>query len=501
MQSSASGAAGPRNPWLVAMLALLGVVLAARAWCPLVGSDDFWAHAAVGRWIWQHGDVPRHTLFLWSATEPWVAHSWLGELGLYALLAVGGTRLVQIVTLAVVAAPFVLLFCLWRRYAPISTLTTVAFGLAITASSTRFEARPEVLTGLFLGCLLAGLIHWSEPTPDPRDGSRWRVALLVALPLLFALWINCHGQVANGVALLGLTVACDLAQDRASKGSLLLAATSVVAVAALLVNPYGVGYVEAFRAVNSATFAGIREWQPFWATPAMPLEITGGTFALVAVALVAWRANPARRWAHLAWLLFMTACFLRYSRFVSMLNLTSLAVLAANAGAIEVEQWRRWGSNRMLWLVRAAVMVWLAVALFEPLSRWWEVAAQGQDAVPAGVAGFLEEHQVPPRIFNDYENSSYLHWRLGGDPPLFIDLLNAYPDQVTLDYREIVGVTPKGKRLLDERDIGCVVLTRRSEGASLDPLKDYLQDSPHWTLVYRGKDGYVWVRRNSEAKP
>jgi hypothetical protein len=175
-------------------------------------------------------------------------------------------------------------------------------------------------------------------------------------------------------------------------------------------------------------------------------------------------------------------------------------VLAANAGALDVERWRG-TSDRMLWLVRAAVMVALAVALLEPLGRWWEVSAQGQNAVPAGVARFLEEHEVPPRIFNDYENSSYLHWRLGGDPPLFIDLLNAYPDQVTLDYREIVGVTPKGKRLLDERDIGCVVLTRRSEGASLDPLKDYLQDSPHWTLVYRGKDGYVWVRRTPDAKP
>src|SRR5947207_1388437 len=74
-----------REPWLMILSGLVCLFCILQAWCPLPGSDDFWAHAAVGRWIWQNGQVPDHSLFLWTASEPWVAHSWLGELALYHL--------------------------------------------------------------------------------------------------------------------------------------------------------------------------------------------------------------------------------------------------------------------------------------------------------------------------------------------------------------------------------------------------------------------------------
>src|SRR5437016_37438 len=131
-----------RVPWLRPLWILLALLCVCQvgAWCPLVGTDDFWAHAAVGRWTWQHGEVPHHTLFLWTTSEPWVAHSWLSQVMLYALLALGGTWLVWAFTVVMVALPFLILWRLWRRFAPVSTVTVVVFGLAINGSALRFQA-------------------------------------------------------------------------------------------------------------------------------------------------------------------------------------------------------------------------------------------------------------------------------------------------------------------------------------------------------------------------
>src|SRR5947209_1225012 len=74
---------------LGAALLALGVLL---VWRPLSGFEDFWAHAAVGRWCWQARAVPHQTLFLWTADEEWVYHHWLCQLVFYGLTEVAGER-------------------------------------------------------------------------------------------------------------------------------------------------------------------------------------------------------------------------------------------------------------------------------------------------------------------------------------------------------------------------------------------------------------------------
>src|SRR5262249_35016382 len=159
------------------------------AWHSLRSAEDFWAHAAAGRWAWQHREVPRQTLFLWSASEPWVAHSWLSSLVFYGLAALGdgGAPWAAPAFVSLMAAlPFARLGCLWPRRVASPSLLLVAFVLAIQASAVRFRARPELFTSLFFCVLLVFLVHWAESAragPDaplpPRDRRRALALLLV----------------------------------------------------------------------------------------------------------------------------------------------------------------------------------------------------------------------------------------------------------------------------------------------------------------------------------
>ena len=97
------------------LLLVIGTLL---VWRPLDANQDFWAHAAIGRWIWRTGHVPNQTLFLWTASEPWVYHSWLSQLTFYGLTNLGGPGVfpwfVLIFTTILALLPFALACWIWR---------------------------------------------------------------------------------------------------------------------------------------------------------------------------------------------------------------------------------------------------------------------------------------------------------------------------------------------------------------------------------------------------
>ena len=102
------------------------------------------------------------------------------------------------------------------------------------------------------------------------------------------------------------------------------------------------------------------------------------------------------------------------------------------------------------------------------------------------------------RVFNDYEFSSYLQWRSAGNPPLYIDLLNAYPDKLLKDYFQIVTAEPEGRKMLRDLDINCVFLRRHKKGEGMAKLANYLDKQSQWRRVYKGPDGTIWLKNNTE---
>jgi hypothetical protein len=497
------------DPLPLVYAALLLTLCALLVWRPLYPSLDFWAHAAVGRWICQNGRLPDHGLFLWTASEPWVAHSWLTQVVFYGMTRLGSETVspyvVLVLTVVLVALPFALAWLLWARHSRPSSWLLLPFALGMEACYLRLQTRPEMFTAVFLSLLLVFLVGWSGPGPLRRRD------LLKALGILalVVLWANFHGAVVLGLLLLGLTAVCDLVQDRASPRSRVLALVALLAPLAVCVNPYGPAYWKALRPVAGFTFANIREWTPLWRLNPFPEEAVTALGLILALAVAAWASKPRRRWSHLAWLAAMAGLFVGAQRNVWPLTVTGLTVLAADGAALAPGRlWARLGGRSgpggepapppavARWVVRVGLVAWLLMQIKLRTDALQDSQVVRPEHLDAGVLRFLDEHHLTGRLFNDYENSSYLQWRLAGDPPLFIDLLNAYPDRVARDYLEIRDVTPRGRELLDERGIDLVVLTVARPGPSLGPLANHLDQDRHWRRVYAETDGVVWVRRS-----
>jgi len=500
------------------LLLLLG---ASCAWRPLSGGDDFWAHAAVGRWIWQHQQVPHQTLFLWGAAPiPWIAHSWLTQLTFYGLMASGGDRYGPYVAVGfsvlMALLPVALLWRLWTRRASVAVLAPCVFALAIWCAAPRFHPRPEVFSAFFLTCLLLLLLRWSEDFDENPLHLRARrqrdAALLIGL---FILWANFHGAVAVGLVILLATVLCELLQDRGSRRARLLALTAVLCVAAIIINPYGLSYWQALKPVQGRMFPYIDEWKPVWKSPTTELSwLAAGEAVLALIALLLWRANPQRRWAHLAWLLIMIGFFLSARRHLWLLALVSLTVAAINGRSLDSQRlWQAWRRrtqgvaaqveipNGMRVIARVGILVLLMVciAVVTP-ADFWPLRATSR-YLPSQMTNHIKKHRPMARLFNDYENSSYLQWRCAGQPPLFIDLLNAYPDALLVDdYFDIIKANARGRRLLGARKIERVALRRHQSDESLAKLAKFLDRNKNWKHTYKGSDGTVWELKKQQKK-
>ncbi len=519
--------------WLTRLYApLLLAACAVQAWWPLREVDDFWAHAAIGRWIWQHHQVPHQSLFVWGrAPIDWIYHSWLSQLSFFVLLETGGPMAIAIFTVALSCLPF---WLLWRKHSqcgvrnagcgiseavdvtPHSALRTphcngdfapFVFVLAIWCSAPRFRPRPELFTALFLTLLLLFLIQWSrrplhEKPLHTLQRDKWGILIL---PALFVLWANFHGAVALGLAVLFLTAFCDLLQDRGAGRARAFFLIALLCAAAIWLNPFGLEYARALKPVGGAMFSAIDEWKPFWKSPVMPWEYVAGEAALVLLALLAWWQSAQRRWSQVAWLFLMAAAFVDARRNLWMLAIVCLAVMAASAP--------QWNALRLgAWICRARgqfslrapppVQCVLAAAPLLFLMIMLGAAARGKSwppraissRVPLKAARFVAQRKIKTRLFTDYESSSYWQWRLHGHPPLFIDLLNAYPDDLMTDYLQIARASPRGRRLLDALRVNTVILRRRGPNEGIALLADYLNKNKGWKRIYDGRDATIWQR-------
>jgi hypothetical protein len=209
---------------------------------------DLWAHTLVGEHILQTGKLQAVEPYSWTARgTPWINHEVLAEIALGAAHRLAGGTGILVLKILAGLITFGLALRLggddlpWPRRA----VAWIVGALAVVEISYGFAPRPQIFTALALSIELY-LIR-----KVARGGCAWAAAL----PVLCALWVNTHGGVVAGIALLFAAAAALTAQlfwgrfptlaarvpvelvSARSVGALW--AASFLCPVALLANPYG----------------------------------------------------------------------------------------------------------------------------------------------------------------------------------------------------------------------------------------------------------------------
>ena len=455
--------------------------------------DDFWNHAAVGRWILENRQFPHETLFLWTAKQEWVAHSWGTQLFFGLLMRAGGVwgpRLALAFGVVMVCAVYFLLWQLWQKHqeqSRFSLFGPILFLLAIGGSVGRYAVRPELFTALFLTILIVYLVR----NHSPRLG--WPE---VGIVVMFLLWVNMHGAFLLGLALLAMAALGDSVQDRFDVHARKLWILWAGCVAMFPCNPYGLGLIQSLRQVNSLTFAAIDEWKPFWAVPHLEYSGVAAAFILFFAAAGVWFANPQRRWTYGIWLLFIGAAFLQARRQLWMLMIICLAVAAVNSAILEKVS-QRFAATRQRQFQKIILGIMLVNFLVGPFYDFLRGGPYESD-LPIALCDYIDRYNPPGRVFNGFNNAAYLAWHFGETRPLYADHLQAYSDDLTRNYMEITSATKQGQRLLDEQKIGYILLHNPRDLAPWPRLALYLFNSPDWELVFYDNNAVMWVRKTPD---
>ncbi len=435
-----------------------------------LSNDEFWSLAA-GQWMLAHHRMIGLDPFSYTESHRrWVTDEWGSELALaglfeafgawaYALYAIVLGGLCLVATRAYVRA----LGARGGRVALIVVL--LALGLAGVLVGDR---------GLdfSLVWLPVELYLLTRARRDPR----W----LAALPLLCLLWVNTHGSILVGLAVLLVELAWSCAPERwaarlggagRSPHTGAVAAALVASLVASCVTPYGPGLLA--YDIGVSTNGQIGQYISEWNSPdfhSLAVVLVYLVPLAVLVACIRHRRVPVLE-GTLAAVLFVEA--LRTQRLVIYL----MVVAAGLAATLPVREWD-------------PVMRKLGGAAFALAG----IACLAAPAVPAGSVSSSQPVQAfdylsthPGRIFTEYTWGDY---SIARHRATFADgRTDLFEGRVLTEFFAITNLTTNPDPVLSAYHVAYVVWAPRTA------LAEYLQRDPRWHVVDRTAVALVFARR------
>src|SRR5262245_36524417 len=164
----------------VVILSLLYLIPAICILQPVIFDADIWWHLQAGKWMVEHSTLPATDPFsAHGEGKPWVAYSWLFEVGMYGLVQAFGEAGIILYTLVGVWLIMLVLHRIIATRIPNFVLVCGLMTVSIIVLSRMFTPRPWLLTILFFAITL-------EVVLSIREGKACRWMWL--LPLAYVLW-------------------------------------------------------------------------------------------------------------------------------------------------------------------------------------------------------------------------------------------------------------------------------------------------------------------------
>jgi hypothetical protein len=271
----------------------LGVIFMLTAFNRL-NHTDLWGHLNFGRWMAEHSALPATDPFSAApSARPVLQAAWLSQfVGFEVQTHFGNEGLALGHALLVTFTAGVLMLAAYRRGAPPIWCWSAGALMFLLDLPIVGTIRPQLFGQLGAALFLLACAEMPK---------RWHP--LVWLPLVAALWVNLHGSILMGLAILGLyaagvswsayqEAAGDLAKLVKDQRLYIVWAALVLVLAAACLNPHGPALLTRILFFNEhAALSSISEWRPL-----TPMSLTGALM-IASVGLTALLAKfSPKKW-------------------------------------------------------------------------------------------------------------------------------------------------------------------------------------------------------------
>ena len=492
------------------LLYALAIVYAFVCGLRTIADPDLFWQLATGRWVAQHHQVFSTDVFSYTAAgHPWVYPVGSGLVFYWAYLLGGYSLLSWIGAAACVGAVALLL----RRGSAVTAAITI---FVVSLIAKRTTPRAEMFTVVLFAAFLSLL--WENYCTGR--------ARLWLLPVLMLAWVNLHLGFVSGLGLIAAFVGMDVLQmlkpgerrsaaiQRLKRAVPWFLATAAVTIA----NPWGWNLYSALIRQNRAMAehsSWIAEWGRLPLTRStllhgLTLSYGGSIYILLLLALVAVVLGLIQGEIGAVFLLLCSAYVtMQHLRMEALTAITvtivggAILATALSQVTLRIPDERR---RAMLAIAATAIISGLAIVWSAKVFKFDEMALSSYGAglswwFPSEAADFIQQNNVPPEIFNTYNEGGFVTWALG---PKYRDYFDGraipFGRGAFLRQGELLGAGADSAAWDTEvarYNINTILLPLNRFESELDELKNYC-NSAKWSPVYLDEVSGVFVRRTPE---
>ena len=466
---------------IAGMLVLLGVLTVRGRF----DDPDMWWHLKIGQIIWTTHHIPLTDIFSYTTNhERSVPQEWLSQLSIYGFYRWGGLPGLMFWLCLMTAVLLVLGYVLCSIY---SGNCKVAFAGAMAIwffATIGLAVRPQLIGYIFLILELI-LIHLAR-----TRNARW----FLLLPVLFAIWVNCHASFFLGLIVAGVYLFSSFFDFKA--GSIegprwdphcrrMLALAIVLSAGAVFLNPNGlqqVLYPIDTILLQPIGLSASQEWEPTQMTDARGIALLGLLFC--SFLLVATRRS-GYFWDELLLVGLGTWLGVSHMRTLFAFGILAAPVLTRQLSA----SWDNYDAQKDRIWPNAAVITFCILVAFLVFPSTENLKVQVENKSPVKAVEFLKRSHLSGPMLNDYTYGGYLIWA-APEYPDFVDgradvfewsgVLKAFGQWAMLQS------DPEG--LLDKYKVSFCLLNPSSPTARVLPLL------PNWKKVYSDNNSVIFLR-------
>jgi hypothetical protein len=411
----------------VVLLILVYLIPSVQAMLP-ADDPDMWWRFRTGQWIVQNHSAPVEDYFsTYAMGKPWIEYSWLFDLLLYLFYAaVGLPGVVYFVVGMALLITFVV-HRLVRQFGLPLPAEIALVGAAVSAMKPLMTPRPWLFTIVFFAIELLIIAH-------VRHSGKLR--LLWVLPFMFAIWANLHIQFVYGLGVLGLLLAEAVLVYASpwARATFLAPALSpqrltlvfLACFAVTFLTPYHLlVYKQIFEYIDqTGVFLNVSELHPMlFRSPDSWLVLT---LTITAAFFLGWR----RQWLPFPTLLFLTGAMLafRARRDAWFLAITAVWIIGDCSRALWHGCSFVFSRAQIAFSAFSLIVTLLIFSIFRQIfaSSLQEIIAE---SFPVRAVDYVNAHQLPGPLFNDYDWGGFLVWSLPRLPVVIDGRLNLFGEE------------------------------------------------------------------------
>ncbi len=493
----------PLNSLALFFLSLLVITIVVMCTRPII-DGDIWFHLLYGKYIVGHHTlILDHQIFTWTPAGNETPYcQWIAQIVLYFCHQIGGLPLLFALRYAVFFFYLFLLVIYIRNHnlarRPLAWFIAL---LSLIILLTAINIKPNLFS-----CLLMPVIVFVWYHLKTLPSKKYYFCYII--PFLMLAWVNTHGVWMFGFAFLLSVCAGEVMNRFFSRAQALdpvvgrhFFIASILSGLVTVINPYGWRYpLHVWSEAGMQSHFAAAVFECFSLFGLMDKGVLAGynyfAYFLISLVIIGALIRPQIKSRALDWTIllpvFLFACL--YFMFVRTIFLYApvfafgaLHLFAHYPSTQKTARYTRRIVQGIVCLSFVMLFIYINIMSIKYSFDWFGFGI-GYPA-PIEEAGFIDQYFDGSRIGNDYENGSYLSWKLWPEVKTLIDA-RYFPFQEWYDeYLKFINGVDVPAFLEKYRcDLWCLRID-----AGVIP---YFLNSPEWNLIFYGPSSAVFIGKD-----